>query len=545
VPGVYLFADISGQILYVGKAINLKNRVRSYFAPNNNPKVKLLVPQIAKIDYLKVETDFEALLLEAALIKKYQPKYNAAAKDDRNPLYIKITRAEIPLVLTCRKEEEKGAYYFGPYPSARTTRFVLKSLRKIFPYRSTPRHPKRSCFYCHLSLCPGPNLGGQSLKNYQKTIVQLIKLLAGQKVQLIKELEREMQTEARRKNFEEAAELRDKISGIEYITSPRRRVGEYLKNPHLFEDERNNELMSLAQVLGFPVQSIEAYDVSNISGKLATGSLVTFVDGKADKSRYRRFRIRFKDTPDDLAMISEVLKRRLGHSEWPLPDLILIDGGKTQVEVAMKVLKKRNIEIPAIGLAKRPDRVISVKTIAAEKDSPAMKLLVRIRDEAHRFALAYHRHLRQKALFSSGFKCLYCRKWVPVTNLMGTAHRNHCPFCLWSRHVDQTRAGDRKSKCQEGMAPVGLTFKQEGKDKYQDKTRQGELMLIHQCRNPNCGKISLNRIAADDEPAAILAVFEKSQTLPPNPLKMQRDSQIKLLTRQDEKEVRRQLFGNY
>ena len=405
-PGVYLFKDKKGEVLYVGKAVNLKNRVRSYFSSLPlGPKTSLLVSRIEKINYFKVESGFDALLLESALIKKYLPDFNSRAKDDKHPLYIRITKEKIPVVSTSRREKEKKAYYFGPYPSGATTRFVLKTLRRIFPYRSSLCHPQNKCFYCHLNLCPGPILEGKALDNYQRVIVQFIKLLSGKRVQLIEEMERQMREMAKNGQFEEAAALRDKILAIQYIVTQRRKPAEYLQNPNLLEDENEKALTALFNILNCKVRTIEAYDVSNLSGKDASGSLVFFRDGEPDKSRYRRFRLKFEGKPNDLKMLTEMLRRRLGHKDWDLPDLILVDGGKTQTGAALDVLREFGVSIPVVGLAKRWEEIIVPQEkserwqiLRLPRESPALKLLQRIRDEAHRFAKSYHLFLRRKII---------------------------------------------------------------------------------------------------------------------------------------------------
>jgi len=401
-PGVYLFRNSNGKVIYVGKAINLRNRVSSYFSGLDlGPKTRLLVSQIAKIETRLVESELEALLLEAALIKKYQPKYNIKAKDDKSPLYIKVTREKVPLVTTARQIGDGSI--FGPFPQARTVKMVLKTLRSIFPYRTSRHHQKGKCLYCHLGLCPGPLLSNKEKKEYGRSVRLLRQFLGGQKKSVLRALEKEMKAGAKAEDFEKAAQIRDQILAIKIVTSPRRKVSDYLKNPNLVEDQRRQELRELESILGVAVNTIEGYDVSNLVGKQATGAMVTFSAGEPVKSLYRRFRIKFSARPNDLVMISEVLKRRLAHSGWPLPDLILVDGGKAQVKIGLAVLKEHNFQIPAIGLAKRMEEVVIFRekekawvVRRLPQDSPARKLLERVRDEAHRFARTYHLLLRKK-----------------------------------------------------------------------------------------------------------------------------------------------------
>ena len=405
-PGVYLFKNTPGAVIYVGKAVNLKNRVRSYIQKEValGPKTRSMVGQIATIDHIVVESEIEALLLEAALIKKYLPRYNTQGKDDKHPLYIQITKEEFPKVMTVRKAEIKPkAVVFGPFPSSQTVRGVLKTLRHIFPYCSCTKMKSKPCLYVHLGLCAKGDK-----EKYLQNISYLKAFLAGKKPGLIKKMTGRMKREVKKQNFEEAAKIRDQILQLEYITQPNRNTSEYLSNPNLILDRKNEELSAIASFIkeNFGKQvwpkRIEAYDISNILGKQASGSMVTFVDGQEEKSAYRKFRIRFKNTPDDPLMLKETLRRRLKHQEWAYPDLILMDGGKGQVSAGQEVLREFALEIPLIGLAKREEKVVLWNEkekrfqILSLDESPALKLFMRIRNEAHRFALSYHRLLRSR-----------------------------------------------------------------------------------------------------------------------------------------------------
>lgn len=355
-----------------------------------------------------VESEFEALLLEAALIKKHQPKYNTRLKDDKSPLYIKITKETFPRVFPARKVE--GG--FGPYPQAKTARLVLKFLRRIFPYRSCRRLPKKTCLYFDLRLCPGVCLYNteKDKKAYRKTISLLKRLLNRKSKTVSKELNKEMVKSAKSQDFEKAKDLRDKIQKIEYLVQKRHLADEYLENPFLLQSIRQKEVSGLQKLVKMEhlPRRIEGFDISNISGTGGTGGMVVFVDGEADKSLYRRFKIRLKKTPDDVAMIKEMILRRFNHPEWDFPDLILIDGGKGQVAGTIEVLNSLNLEIPVIGLAKKMEEIIwkmenaclparqgKWKMEKLKDDSPTLNLLKRIRDEAHRFARAYHLKLRR------------------------------------------------------------------------------------------------------------------------------------------------------
>lgn len=293
----------------------------------------------------------------------------------------------------------------------------MRILRRIFPFCSCKKNKQegKPCLYWHIGLCnpspriiikQSPEVALRQKRIYQKNIGYLTSFLKGKKLSLISRLKKEMETAAKNENFEDAAKTRDQIRRLEFITQPHRRIADYLANPNLLIDQRQEELRQLYNrlkkyfdKLKWPLSRLEAYDVSNIKGKKATGSMIVFIDGEPEKSEYRRFKIRFKQTPNDIAMIKEVLKRRLAHQEWDYPNLILIDGGRGQVNAAYKILYQYKLEkIPIIGLVKRKEKVIisgkKTKEVDFPKDSPALYLLKRLRDEAHRFALSYHRKLR-------------------------------------------------------------------------------------------------------------------------------------------------------
>ena len=420
--GVYLFQDHVGKILYVGKALKLRPRVSSYFTDRSHlgPLLPKFLSEIKKITYFVVESEVEALLLEANLIKKYQPFYNSQSKDDKSFLYIKITKEDyshvavdrLPKNPVQRKQKEKTAYYFGPYPSAKTVKRTLKRLRRIFPYCSARKIPSKPCFYYGIGLCLGP-CGNFVSKNEYRTMINHLKLLlSGKKTKLLRELERDMQAKSKEKQYETAAMLRDQINQIKFLTSAYHLLEEYLKFPELVLDQHLKESGELREILKpyFPkldeVKKIEAFDISNLGGRLATGSMVVFVDGETEKNAYRHFRIRLKkDKPDDPAMMYEVITRRLKHTEWDFPQLILVDGGKSQVAASLKALKGAKTDIPLVGLAKREERLIlkdyhhSFVTVKLPADSKALNLLLRLRDESHRFAISYHKKLRLRDFF--------------------------------------------------------------------------------------------------------------------------------------------------
>lgn len=424
--------------MYVGKAKDLKSRVSSYFVNGGflGEKTKVLVSQIETIKITIVESELEALLLEAFYIKKYTPKYNIRLTDNKSYIRIRITiKDKYPRVLLARREDDASSVYFGPYPSSSAVKLVLKTIRKVFPFQSALNHPKRICLYHHLGLCPCPPMfdSPELQKDYRKNIRGIIRMLEGESKKIMKELEKERDMASKKEAYEEALTLQKKIDALSLITTPFHRPFEYDVNPNLRTDIRNQELEELIAVLntkgGFHLQQlerIECYDISNIQGTNATGSMVVLTHGEVDKSQYRRFKIRKDGKPNDFAMMKEVLRRRLTHDEWNTPDLIIVDGGKGQISSALQSLALMGSVIPLVGLAKReetivvPSDVVIAKArelahvatkeavaalqndsenfieIALPKNSKALHLIMRIRDEAHRFAITYHRKLRSK-----------------------------------------------------------------------------------------------------------------------------------------------------
>lgn len=418
--GVYIFRGRKNEILYLGKANNLKVRVASYFRNKETlgPKTSFLVSRIHKIDYILADGELEALLLEASLIKTHQPFFNTRAKDDKHPLYIKITLGnEYPRIFTVRREEEPGSIYFGPFPSSQTVKQVLRLLRSIFPFDTQKTIGKRACFWSHLGLCnPCPswiqtlprNLKIKEKARYRKNIRHLVAVLSRKTDKVKKFLTREMLKKAREENFEEATLIRNQLSKLDYITKPRLSISSFLENPNLVSDIRSQELKALYESLGghlnlkSPPRRLECFDASHTAISSPTVGMVTFINGEPEKSFYRRFRIK-KEGIDDLAFLEEALTRRFTHKEWGLPDLLVIDGGKTQVGRAREVMKKLRIKLPVIGIVKPFDNLVIPKKqgflILHLKETPALHLLERLRDEAHRYALSYHRKLRAKNLF--------------------------------------------------------------------------------------------------------------------------------------------------
>lgn len=405
-PGIYQFLDSVGKTLYIGKSVSIRKRVASYFTTKNlGPKTQQLVEKIDSVKYIKVFSEFEALLLESELIRENQPFYNITAKDDKSPIYIKITSGEVPIITLVRRQPKKrGVFLKGPLPSAKTAKAILKTIRRIFPY-CTHKRPQKNCLYVHLGLCPNPHQSEEARQEYLKTIEKVKKLLSTKSKILIRQLIAEMKVCSSNMQFEEASATKKQIEKIQYLTTTYHTPRDFLENPTLVDDLTMTRLKDLKKVLGLAKipKRIECYDISNIGGKMATGSMVVFQNGKSAKDQYRRFRIKFTSTPNDYEMHKEVLARRLKNN-WPTPDLIVIDGGKGQLSAASEILTKYKKDIFVIGIAKRFEQIFTLSSrnpIKLPKESPARQLIQTIRDEAHRFAITYHRKLRSKAMLSA------------------------------------------------------------------------------------------------------------------------------------------------
>jgi excinuclease ABC subunit C len=547
-PGVYLMADVNGKVIYVGKAVNLRNRVRSYFhaSADHSPKTHYLRQDIADLDFIVTASELEALILECNLIKKYQPRYNVRLKDDKRYPYIKITWQEpYPRIFTVRRMQKDGAKYYGPFTATWAVSQTLDLLRKIFPYLTCKREitgqDKRACLYYHIGRCPGPCIGAVSQEEYRALANQICRFLEGKSEEIIDDLRSQMKAASERLEFERAAALRDQIVALERVTERQRIVSSALADEDVIafarqdgdacmqvffirrgkligreyfvlegtadEDARlimtsfvkqfydkaayvpsevllqsdideamiiqswlrskrgtkvtlkvprrgqKKELVQMAAEnaaetlahlraqwlldegksvealaelqehleLAQPPARIECYDISNIQGKAATGSMVVFVKGVPRKSDYRRFKIRTVEGADDYAMMQEVLRRRFRRAAgetkkkgelaedkpWAiLPDLVVVDGGKGQLNAALEVMDEYGLReaVPVASLAKEREEVFvpgQPDPILLPRGSQGLFLMQRIRDEAHRFALQYHRRLREKKTLTS------------------------------------------------------------------------------------------------------------------------------------------------
>ncbi|MFC1618211.1 excinuclease ABC subunit UvrC [Patescibacteria group bacterium] len=524
-PGIYIFKNKPGQILYIGKSKSLRKRVQTYFQNTSKlpPDKQLMIKQVVKIDHIVTDSELEALLLETTLIKKHRPKYNILLKDDKNYQYIKIDNSwDFPKIYTVRhiEDHKANAQYFGPFTDGTAVKQTLELMRKLFRYRTCNREIpydlsklySRSCLNHHIKLCLGPCIGAVNREDYEQTIHNCVQFLQGKQTEIASELKLEMAKASENKNFERAAILRDQLSDIKKLTAKQKVIapnqdnfdvvsfyrkdkisvfnvflvrdgkligkenfsvslpdhpgdeevmGTFLeryysttkslpkkvvlqaeplntdlvqrllkiKSRAISVPERGklkklvelgvtnareywhkrqeqakpteNVLEQLQQVLDLPhlPHRIEAYDISNLQGTNPTGSMAVFENSQPKKTDYRRFKVKIKQTPDDVSMLREIIARRLQHPDWARPDLMLIDGGKPQLHAAEQVLLEKKVKIPLASIAKREEEVFVIgktKPIKLAKSNPALQLLQRLRDEAHRFAIGHHTRLRQK-----------------------------------------------------------------------------------------------------------------------------------------------------
>lgn len=539
-PGVYIYKDKHGEIIYIGKAKVLRNRVRSYFQDSRrlDAKTRRLVSRIHDLETIITDTEVEALILEANLIKENKPRYNINLKDDKSFPYIRVTNEAYPRIFPTRKIIRDGSRYFGPYTNVIQMKALLTTIKKIFPVRSCrlPLNEKnisekkfRVCLNYHIHRCNGPCEGLVSQEEYSSTINYIVQFIKGYSRDIEEDIRKKMQQFAAGLQFEKAARLRDQLYSIEMFTRRQKvldnnfgnrdiiataldeeaaccvlfrvRQGKIVSKDHFFLDNIKGEglttitkifvqqiylkaedvpaeilapcrfdedqaaleewlsekaqarvrivhprrgekanLMAMctrnaahhldelklkrmqakdyiagsvralksALLLEKAPRRIEGFDISNIQGTDPVASMVCFINGRAAKGEYRRFKIRIKETPDDFAMMHEAVKRRysrLLREKKPLPDLILIDGGKGQLNAALSALKELGMtNQPIVALAKRLDEVFKPGIAEAQnvpRDSAGLKLLQRVRDESHRFAVTYHRTLRKKRTLTS------------------------------------------------------------------------------------------------------------------------------------------------
>lgn len=455
-PGVYFHKSKSGEIIYVGKAAVLKNRVRQYFQKSRpfDPKTEALVAEVADVDWVTVETEIDALFLESEMIKRYKPRYNILLRDDKSQIYIRIPmKEEYPAVGFTRGPLDDGAEYFGPYYNGWAIKKALKYLRKVFPYSTHQTLPKRVCLQYHIGLCPGVEEAKISEKDYKYNLRHLMQYLKGRRKQLVIELEKEMKIAASVQDFELATKLRNQIDNLRSL---QRQI--IFSDKEFMDISKDQALAGLQRLLTLSdvPKRIEGYDISHMQGTNNAASMVVATNGLADKAQYRKFKMHIPGN-DDFAHMNETMKRRFSgrHKDWPMPQLILIDGGKGQLSSAIAALEEQGMHLPVIGLAKREEEIVVHKTksnvevnveaikawvkekspydeptvhrplrhelessqvalrvredvqpgitsdsedflvVQLPKNNHIVKLLQRIRDESHRFAVSYHTHLKR------------------------------------------------------------------------------------------------------------------------------------------------------
>lgn len=398
-PGVYAFKDAK-EVIYIGKGARLRTRIQNHFKQPSY-KDNLFMGQVKKVGYIETDSEIEALILESQLIKKRTPKYNVMWKDDKNYFFVAVTKEDIPRVFITHQPKDKKTTYIGPFVEGKPLKNVLRSLRRVFPYRTGKTHPKRPCQHCHLALCPGaePNIA-----EYKKNIRNLTDVLKGKRSSVLRSLNKDMKAASKTHEYERAGRLRDQIEDFKAVIAHSRIfTTAHIRTP-INWDETNTALLKLLKTKK-NIHRVEAYDISNIQGKEATGSMVVFEDGRPAKQEYRKFKIRISGTPNDFAMMQELILRRLKHKEWKYPELMIIDGGKGQLSSTLKSMTKdqqKKIKVGAI--AKRNNELF----FPGAKDPVLLRnlsrgisnLVLHIRDEAHRFAITYHRTLRRVDLLS-------------------------------------------------------------------------------------------------------------------------------------------------
>lgn len=411
----------SGEIIYVGKAAVLRNRVRQYFQSSRDMDVKTrtLVADIAMTDWVETESEIDALFLESEMVKRYMPRYNILLRDDKSQLYVRIDmKSEWPYVCFTRNPDDDHATYIGPFYNGYALKKALRYLRKVFPYYTKTPQRERIDFDTHLGLNPPADMTSQE---YKTLLRKLIKYIEGGRVTITNEIERDMKRAARAQQFETAAVLRNRLT---YLHELQRRI--VFGDKEFMDISKDKALSDLAELLGLaaPPARIEGYDISHMSGTNVVASMVVFTNGISNRSEYRKFKTRIEQN-NDFDNMHETLSRRLSDKNqkaWGLPSLFLIDGGKGQLDAATRARDEQGIDIPMIGLAKREEQIVIHYTkshitldhtvlarmgghymasdtfilINLPHDTHIIKLLQRIRDESHRFAVSYHTILKRK-----------------------------------------------------------------------------------------------------------------------------------------------------
>ncbi|PIR41717.1 MAG: hypothetical protein COV30_02205 [Candidatus Yanofskybacteria bacterium CG10_big_fil_rev_8_21_14_0_10_37_15] len=404
-PGVYNFKDDKNKSLYIGKASNLKNRLKSY-VETNDIRFKTMMSFARKLDFIETKSDIEALILESQLIKDFMPQFNIMLRDDKQYFHVGFTKDVFPKLFLTHQPQGFDAKFIGPFTDGSILKSTLRFLRKIFPYCTCKNAHNNLCLNYHIGKCPGfcclkdsPERSRRIAeeKEYLKNIATLKEVLNGKRKSLIKALTKKMISAAQKENFEMAIKIRKKVDDLKRI----------FENAMIIRNiqPRNNTLKELSRILKIPkpLFRIEGYDISNIQGTNAAGSMVVFENGISNKSQYRKFKIKIGKTPNDILMLGEIFERRFNHPEWRRPDLILVDGGKGQLNATQKAIELSGENIPVMSLAKGKYEIFSTtlkKPIPMTSMPPSVQNLIKNIDaEAHRFAISYYRRLhRQRVL---------------------------------------------------------------------------------------------------------------------------------------------------
>lgn len=409
--GVYFLINKQGETFYIGKSTNIRERLKSHLSPKKR-SFGDFAKETARVAWVPTSGEIEALILEASAIKKYRPKYNILLTDDKKYFYVKFANlksssktksVELPyLAITHRPQDLPGTIYVGPFTEGGQIKLLLRYLRRIFPYYTSSRHPKLPCSYCHLELCPGPVA---DLAQYKRSMRIMQKILEGKRPSVEHRLIKDMKRYAANLDFERAQKIRETLDALRNIFAHKHFLD---RTPKKFGTSYSAKTLGCLLGSNKPINTMEGYDISNIQGREPVASMVRFSDGKPDKTLYRKFKMRLPEKPNDFAMIREVVTRRLAHPEWPYPQLFLIDGGKGQLSAALSALhiyalcnKLPLVALPLVAaLAKQENELFipgKLKSIHLTKvDAGTRHLLMHVRDEAHRFAIAYHRKLHRR-----------------------------------------------------------------------------------------------------------------------------------------------------
>ena len=430
-PGVYIMHDSRDAIIYIGKAVSLRKRVHQYFQPSHDEGIKKaqMVKQIARFEYIVTDSELEALVLECNLIKEHRPKYNTMLRDDKTYPYIRVTLGEdFPRVLFSRQQKKDKSRYFGPYTSAGAVKDTIELVNKIYQLRTCNRNlPRdtgkdRPCLNYHIHQCTAPCQGYITKEAYRERVDAVVEFLNGNYAPVLKSLEEKMNTASANLEFEKAIEYRELLNSVRQIAQKNAKMVLAQDREKIKREEGRTigALKEIEQLLDMKgLNRVEAYDISNTSGFESVGSMIVYEKGKPKRSDYRKFKLRTVSGPDDYASMYEVLTRRFTHgmremeemeekdlseeygSFTRFPDLIMMDGGRGQVNIALKVLEELHLNIPVCGMVKDDNHrtrglYYHNVEIPIDRGSEGFKLITRIQDEAHRFAIEYHRSLRSK-----------------------------------------------------------------------------------------------------------------------------------------------------